>query len=52
MRIFESLGEGAERFKQKVTGDTRYECLSCESVFGQDHETCPDCNSEAVVPAV
>ncbi|MEF8812717.1 MAG: hypothetical protein V5A55_02745 [Halovenus sp.] len=51
MGLFQSLGQQTERLKQKFTGDSRYECLSCKDVLDDDYETCPNCGSDAVVPA-
>lgn len=51
MGFFESLGEGTERVKQKLTGDDSYVCLSCEKTVDKPYEHCPHCGEASVVEA-
>lgn len=54
MGLFNRLGREVEQLKQTVTTaaeqDADYYCTSCESGFHVQHEQCPECGAESVVP--
>ena len=51
MGLFRDLGRRAERIKQQVTSaaDATHECADCGTLFSEDVERCPECESEDVV---
>ena len=54
MGLFNRLGREVEQLKQTVTTaaeqDAEYRCESCDASFHVQHEQCPECGAESVVP--
>ena len=54
MGLFRKLGREVEQFKRTASEaaaeDGAYRCESCEAAFDADHDRCPECGAEAVVP--
>ena len=52
MGIFNRLGRQVETFKQRAESaaeeTAEYQCMACETRFQIDHETCPECDADAV----
>ncbi len=53
MGFFNNLGKRAEKLKQQATAASKREathgCKDCETLLYTAHETCPECDSDAVV---
>lgn len=53
MSLFRDLGRRAEKLKAQATdaaeGQAPYECGDCGKAIFAERETCPDCESEAVL---
>lgn len=55
MGFFSNVGRQVEQFKQTVQEvadeSAEYRCESCDTALQTDHEHCPECGAESVVPA-
>lgn len=53
MGLFNRLGRKVEELRQQAEGakegKASHKCANCEELFYTDHETCPECDSDAVV---
>lgn len=54
MGLFEKAGRRFEQFKQEATDAAKeqaeFECEACDERLFTAHDTCPECDAEAVVP--
>lgn len=53
MGLFNDLGKKFEKLKKEAESSASEEathaCRDCETLLYTDHETCPECGSDAVV---
>lgn len=54
MSLFEDVGRKVEEFRQQVRDaedeEATYGCADCKAALYADHDRCPECGSENVVP--
>jgi len=54
MGFFRCAGRQVEQFKQTATETAKdsegYRCQTCDERFYSEHDRCPNCGAEAVVP--
>jgi len=54
MGLFNNLGKKFEKLKQEAESSASEEathgCRACETLLYTDHDTCPECGSEDVLP--